>query len=113
RSDNWAIREKGDAFHRVSPEPVQLTAGPLSFFSPQPSVDGKRIFGIGVQLRAELPRYDAKSAQFVPYLGGTSATYVSFSRDGQWITYLSYPEGDLWRSRADGTEKLQLTRPPL
>jgi serine/threonine protein kinase/Tol biopolymer transport system component len=113
QSDIWAIREKGDAFHRVSREPVQLTAGPLSFFSPQPSIDGKRIFAIGVQPRAELTRYDAKSAQFVPYLGGISATYVSFSRDGQWITYLSYPEGDLWRSRADGSEKLQLTRAPM
>ena len=66
-----------------------------------------------MQPRAELTRYDVTSAQFVPYLGGISATYVSFSRDGQWITYLSYPEGDLWRSRADGTEKLQLTRAPM
>ena len=113
RSDIWAVRESGDAFHRVSREPVQLTAGPLSFFSPQPSVDGKRIFAIGVQLRAELVRHDAKSAQFVPYLGGISATWVSFSRDGQWITYVSYPEGELWRSRADGTEKLQLTHASL
>jgi hypothetical protein len=46
--------------------PIQLTAGPLSFYSPQPSIDGKRLFAIDVQLRAELVRYDAKSAQFVP-----------------------------------------------
>jgi Tol biopolymer transport system component len=66
-----------------------------------------------VQLRAELVRYDAKSAQFVPYLGGSSVTQVSYSGDGQWVTYLSYPEREVWRSRADGTEKLQLTRAPL
>jgi len=90
-----------------------VTAGPLSFFSPQPSVDGKRIFAIAVQLRAELVRYDAKSAQFVPYLGGSSITHVSFSRDGQWVTYLLYPEREVWRSRVDGTERLQLTRAPL
>jgi serine/threonine protein kinase/Tol biopolymer transport system component len=113
RSDIWAIREATDRFHKVNRQPVQVTAGPLSFFSPQPSVDGKRIFAIGVQLRSELVRYDAKSAQFVPYLGGSSITHVSFSRDGQWVTYLSYPEREVWRSRVDGTEKLQLTRAPL
>jgi len=88
--------------------PVQLTAGPLNFFSPQPSVDGKKIFAIGVHRRAELVRYDLKSRQFIPFLGGISANGVSFSRDGRWITYATYPEGDIWRSRADGTEKLQL-----
>jgi Tol biopolymer transport system component len=80
----------------------------LSFLSPQPSVDGKKIFAIGVQLRAELVRYDLKSRQFIPFLGGISAAWVSFSRDGKWVTYATYPEGDIWRSRADGTEKLQL-----
>jgi WD40 repeat protein len=33
--------------------------------------------------------------------------------DGQWASYVSYPEGTLWRSRADGTERLQLTYPPM
>jgi serine/threonine protein kinase/Tol biopolymer transport system component len=113
RSDIWAIREAADRFHKVNRQPIQLTAGPLSFYSPQPSIDGKRLFAIGVQLRAELVRYDAKSAQFVPYLGGSSITQVSFSGDGQWVTYLSYPEREVWRSRADGTEKLQLTRAPM
>jgi Protein kinase domain len=89
RSDIWAIREVADRFHKVNRQPIQLTAGPLSFYSPQPSIDGKRLFAIGVQLRAELVRYDAKSAQFVPYLGGSSITQVNFSRDGQWVTYLS------------------------
>ena len=48
-----------------------------------------------------------------PISGGSSITQVSFSRDGQWVTYLSYPEREVWRSRVDGTEKLQLTRAPL
>ncbi len=113
RWDIWAIREIGDIFHKVNREPVQLTAGPLTFLSPQPSVDGKRIFAIGVQSHAELVRYDAKSGQFIPYLGGISATNVSFSPDGQWLTYVSYPEAEVWRSRIDGSEKLQLTRSPL
>ncbi len=38
---------------------------------------------------------------------------VDFSPDGQWITYVTVPEGALWRSRADGSERLQLSNAPL
>jgi eukaryotic-like serine/threonine-protein kinase len=113
RADIWALREKGDLFHKVSREPVQLTAGPLNFYAPQPSLDGKKIYVIGEQPRSELVRYDAKSAQFLPYLDGISARGVSFSHDGQWVSYISYPEANLWRCRIDGSEKLQLTSAPL
>ncbi|MGA7137425.1 MAG: protein kinase [Terriglobales bacterium] len=113
RTDLWAIQEKGDFFHRANHVPVQLTSGPLSFHAPQPSLDGKRIFVIGEQRRGELERFDSKSGQFLPYLAGVSASDVSFSRNGQWVAYVTYPEGVLWRSRIDGSEKLQLTRRPL
>jgi len=112
RSDIWATREKDDLFHKPNHEPVQLTTGPMSYYSPQPSADGKRIFAVGEQPRAELVRYDAKSGQFLPYLGGISASDVAFSRDGKWVAYASFPEGNLWRSRIDGSEKLQLTSAP-
>jgi Tol biopolymer transport system component len=113
RADIWVIREKGDLFHKISREPIQLTAGPLNFYAPQPSLDGKKIYVIGEQPRSELVRYDIKSHQFEPYLGGISARSVSFSRDAQWVSYVSYPEGNLWRCRIDGSEKLQLTSAPL
>jgi hypothetical protein len=90
-----------------------LTAGPLNFYSPQPSLDGKRLYVIGEQPKSELVRYDAKSSQFLPYLGGISARTVNFSRDGQWVSYVSYPEGKLWRCRIDGSDKLQLTSTEL
>jgi Tol biopolymer transport system component len=38
---------------------------------------------------------------------------VAFSRDGQWVTYVSVPDYTLWRSRVDGSERLQLTYPPM
>ena len=113
RSDLWAVREKGDLLHKVSHDPVRLTAGPLNLEAPQPTPDGKRILAVGSQQRAELVRYDALSAQFVSYLGGISAVGVSFSRDGKWLSYIKWPEGELWRCRADGSEKLQLTTGPL
>jgi len=58
-------------------------------------------------------RFDSKSQQFLPYLSGISAEGVSFSRDGAWVAYVTFPEGTLWRSKTDGTERLQLTSPPV
>jgi serine/threonine protein kinase/Tol biopolymer transport system component len=109
RGDLWTVREKGDWLHKVDPRPVQLTAGPLSFEASQPSLDGDKIFAVGAQLRTELTRYDQKVGQFIPYLSGVSAVGVSFSPDREWVAYSNYPDGELWRSRIDGSEKLQLT----
>jgi Tol biopolymer transport system component len=105
--------DQSDWWRKVSREPVQLTTGPLQFSGPLPSKDGKKLFMIGAQLRAELVRYDGKSGDFSPYLGGISAGDVDFSRDGQWVTYVTYPDDTLWRSKLDGSARLQLTYPPL
>jgi dipeptidyl aminopeptidase/acylaminoacyl peptidase len=78
-----------------------------------PSTDGKKIFVVGAQVRGELVRYESASRQFTPYLSGISAMGVNFSRDGKWVAYAAYPEGTLWRSRVDGSERLQVTFPPL
>jgi eukaryotic-like serine/threonine-protein kinase len=105
----WAIREGKGLFRTARPQPVQLTAGPLAFMGPTLSPDGKRLFAVGVQNRGELMRYDPKSRQFVSYLSGLSAEGLDFSRDGEWVTYVSFPQGTLWRSRLDGSQRLQLT----
>ncbi len=112
-SNIWIAPDNTAWWRKVSREPVQLTTGPLQFVEPLPSKDGKKLFVVGVQQRAELVRYDAKSADFVPFLGGISAGDVDFSHDGQWITYVSYPDLTLWRSQTDGSSRLQLTDPPL
>jgi eukaryotic-like serine/threonine-protein kinase len=109
RADLWALQEKSDWLHKINRQPIHLTSGPLSFEASQPSLDGKKIFAIGTQVRSELSRYDAKSRQFVPYLGGISAFALSFSPDRQWVAYVTIPDAILWRSRVDGSEKLQLT----
>ena len=109
----WAISEKSSVLHKAKWEPTPLTTGPLSYSRPVSSVDGKRIFATGSQLRGELTRFNQKTRQFEAYLSGTSADNVEFSRDGQWVAYVTYPEGSLWRSKADGSERLQLTFPPM
>jgi eukaryotic-like serine/threonine-protein kinase len=95
------------------PKPLQLTTGPLGFFSPVPSTDGKNLFVIGSHPQSELVRYDLKQGRFVPHLSGISVDQVEYSRDGRWVTYVAFPEGTLWRSKSDGSEKLQLTSPPM
>jgi Tol biopolymer transport system component/predicted Ser/Thr protein kinase len=112
-SDIWAVPESRGLLFKRRGEPVRLTAGPLSFSSPLPSRDGKQIFVFGTQRRAELVRYDARSGQFLPFLSGISAGHVEFSRDALWVTYVRYPENTLWRSKADGSEQVQLTHSPL
>ena len=111
-SQIWAVPRKAGFLHS-EPKPVALTSSPMSLSSPLPSKDGKRLFVIGQTYRGELMRYDSKSGQFSPFLGGISAEYVAFSKDGQWVAYVSYRDGSLSRSRLDGSERLQLTYPPL
>ena len=112
----WALPGKSDfrraGVFRSQVEPIQLSSSPLSLSSALPGKDGKKLFVVGQTYRGELVRYDSQSAQFAPYLGGISAEYVAFSKDGVWVSYVSYREGTLWRSKVDGSERLQLTYPP-
>ena len=109
----WALSEKRSLFVKSVSQPVQLTSGPMAFGNRMPSKDGKKLFVVGVLSHGELSRYDVKSQQFSPFLGGISADSVSFSKDGQWVAYTAYPEATLWRSKADGSQRLQLTYPPM
>jgi DNA-binding winged helix-turn-helix (wHTH) protein/Tol biopolymer transport system component len=114
RYDLWALREKRKFSWKTRKDaPIQLTAGPLDFRSPLPARSGNGIFVIGTAHRAEFVRYDKQKGEFVPYLPGISAEELAFSLDGQWVAYTSFPEGNLWRSRVDGSEKMQLTFPPV
>ena len=112
RNNLWALADEPPRSGRNPSPPQQLTFGPTSYGRPIISPDGKQLFAIGEQHQGELSVYDRKSEKFVPYLGGISVCFVDFSRDGQWMAYVSYPEGALWRSKIDGSEKRQLTRPP-
>jgi Tol biopolymer transport system component/DNA-binding winged helix-turn-helix (wHTH) protein len=111
-SQVWSLRE-GRGFLKKARALTQLTTGPMSMVAPLPSADGKKIFAVAVQPRGQLVRYNGRSRQFVPFLSGISADGVDFSKDGQWVTYVLFPERTLWRSKADGSERLQLTLPPM
>ena len=108
-SDIWAVAE---GFLGIS-RPFQLTAGPLSFSSPSPSLDGKWLYAVGTQDRYETIRLDPSSGQITTLTSMPSLESLDYSRDGKWLAYVSYPDGILWRSRADGSDRLQLTYPPI
>ena len=111
RGQIWELPRKAGFLHS-EPKASQLTSSPMPLSPPLQSTDGKKLFVVGRTFRGELTRYDVKSGRFESYLGGISAEYVSFSKDGQWVAYVSYPEGALWRSKMDGSERLQLTYTP-
>src|SRR5205823_12718317 len=113
RTHIWEISERDGVFRKTTWEPTELTSGLMSYFMPVASMDGKRLFAIDSQPRGELQRFNRRTQQFETYFGGMSVDGMDFSKDGQWVTYTSYPEGSLWRSKADGSERLQLTFPPM
>jgi Tol biopolymer transport system component/DNA-binding winged helix-turn-helix (wHTH) protein len=109
----WVMPERNSMLHRRVASPSRLVSGPLRLSSPVPSNDGKKLFVKGEDPRVELLRYDLQGRRFDSYLSGQSAGPVDFSPDRARITYVSYPDRALWRSRTDGSEKMQLTFTPV
>jgi Tol biopolymer transport system component len=112
-SNIWTLRESARLFRWRPPETFQLTTGPMSLRRFTASPDGKKLFAEGLIIRGELAIYDGKAGRFRPFLSGIFAGGVDFSRDSKWVAYVTYPDGALWRSRVDGSERLQLTSPPV
>jgi eukaryotic-like serine/threonine-protein kinase len=109
----WALREGDSIFHQGHAQPTQLTVGPLLFSNPTLSLDGKKLFVIGQQRRFDLIRLDSKSQQFSIYLPGVSAGEADIQPSGEWITYVTHPDLTLWRSKPDGSSRIQLTYAPM
>jgi eukaryotic-like serine/threonine-protein kinase len=110
----WSLSElKAFPWTKQDSEPIRLTSGPFEFRWPVAGKDEKEIFALAVNGRAEVIRYDSGSHKFAPYLDGISAEGLAFSPDRQWVAYTSFPDGTLWRSRVDGSERLQLSSPPM
>jgi Tol biopolymer transport system component len=107
----YALQESRGLFRQPS-MPYQLPSGPMLFAFGVPTPDGKKFLADGYIARSELVLYDDHAHGFVPFLSGISADHVDFSRDGKWVVYVSQPDQILWRSRIDGSERLQLSSRP-
>jgi Tol biopolymer transport system component/DNA-binding winged helix-turn-helix (wHTH) protein len=108
-SQIWIIDERRGLIRGPSPHPLQLTSGPMEWCCVTPSQDGKKIFATGQTAHGELVRFDARSRQLQPYMGGISAEFLSYSRDGKSVAYVTYPDGNLWRANGDGSGRVQLS----
>jgi Tol biopolymer transport system component len=109
----WAIPQGQGWLRPANTKPVELFTTPLSISPPALSKDGRRMFFVGARGARDLVRFDLKARRFLPTLAGLPICCVSYSADGQWLTYDSKIDDTLWKSRADGGRAVQLTFPPL
>jgi len=105
----WLMEESRGLFGRRTGEPVQLTTGPIAFDHPIAMPNGKRIFAIGSHNEYQLLRIDPKTLAKTAMLAESGATDMDFSLDGQWVVYAARENGTLWKSRIDGSSRVQLT----
>ena len=111
-SEIWALREK--PWYLKDREPRQITNGPLDYEAPSTCPGSHQIQFIGVNSQIELLRAMPKSSAFIAMDRNLStAALAEYSSDGKWVAWLNASDGSLWRSRADGKERLELTTPPL
>jgi Tol biopolymer transport system component/DNA-binding winged helix-turn-helix (wHTH) protein len=109
----WAYREESNAWRRSPRGPFQLTEGPLPFHGAVAGGDAARVYSYGYHGQGEAEVLDPKSGAFAPYLPGFHAMHVAFSQDGEQIAYVDDRDRTLWKSRPDGSGRVQLTLPPL
>jgi DNA-binding winged helix-turn-helix (wHTH) protein/Tol biopolymer transport system component len=105
----WILDENHGFFRRHSSEPIQLTRGPIAFDHPNAMHDSNRLFVIGSHNEYQLLRIDPKTSAKTAMLAESGATDMDFSLDGQWVVYAARENGTLWKSRIDGSGKVQLT----
>jgi hypothetical protein len=84
----------------------------MDFSGPSFSPDGRRLVAAGTLRRMELLRLEPGTNRFsrVPAVPGG---FVDYSRDGEWVAWIDASHLTLWRSRRDGSGRLQLTTPPM
>jgi Tol biopolymer transport system component len=104
----WLMEEKRGWLGLRSGEPIQLTKGPIAFDHPTATADGSRMFAIGSHNEYQLLRIDPKTLTKTAMLAESGATDMDFSLDGQWVVYAARENGTLWKSRIDGSNRLQL-----
>jgi Tol biopolymer transport system component/DNA-binding winged helix-turn-helix (wHTH) protein len=109
----WAMRDVWSWFRRSRHTPVPLTSGPDALNVATPAQTGSRIFAFSFRSRRELQKFDPRTMRAAALSLDTHAEEGSVSPDGAMVVYSDRPDGSLWRSRTDGTQRLRLTSAPL
>jgi Tol biopolymer transport system component/DNA-binding winged helix-turn-helix (wHTH) protein len=111
-SEIWTLREQ--PWFQMDREPRQITNGPLDYEAPSTSPGSHRIYFIGVNSQIELLHALPRSSVFAALDQDLSAADLAeYSPDGQWVAWLNASDGSLWRSRVNGSGRIELTTPPL
>ena len=91
------------------PAAIRLTAGEIDVLAVTPIHDSAGLFVVGRISQGTMRVFDPAQKRFVPFLDGLAASVFVISPDKKWMVYADYPRHFLWRSKLDGSEKLQLT----
>jgi Tol biopolymer transport system component len=103
----WGLRQPSHGLGFESR--VQLNTGLLNVTDMVADADRDRILAIEALDRMEIFRYNLKSGAATPFLRGVSADGLAFSRSGDWVAYITYPDRRLVCGRVDGSARRQLT----
>jgi serine/threonine protein kinase len=96
------------AFWR-KPTAVRITGNQLPILAAAPMRDSQGLFVLGKTDEGALRAYDPRSKKLLPYLDDLSMLDFVISPNRQWMAYSEYPSRHLWKSRLDGSERVQLT----
>ncbi len=91
------------------PAAVRITGNEISILASTPSRDSRGLFVLSKMDEGAMRAYDPLSKKLAPLLEDVSMLGFVISPDRQWMAYTEYPSRSLWKSRLDGSEKLQLT----
>ncbi len=110
-SEIWVERER--PWFLADREPRQITYGPLDYQAPSTAPGSDRIYFIGAASQFELLRAMPNSSTFTTLDQNLSAASLAqYSPDGQWVAWVNAADSSLWRSRIDGSERIELTTLP-
>jgi dipeptidyl aminopeptidase/acylaminoacyl peptidase len=94
------------------PSALRITGNQVEIQAFASSPDAKSLFVLGRFAQGAMQVLDSPGKKFVPFLNGFSALEFVISPDRQWMAYTEYPTLNLWKSRLDGTQAVQLTSAP-
>lgn len=109
----YAVREQKTFLQVHEPAPIRIYMPPYSVDDLALGPKGRRLFMVGRNERRELVRFDQGLHEFVPFHSDLQVAYIGWSPNGRWLAYTTVTNAELWRVKADGSERIQLTASPM
>ena len=92
-----------------NPAPVRITGNQIPVLASAPSRDSRGLFVLSRMDQGAMRAYDPKLKRLAPLLEDMSMLGFVISPDREWMAYTEYPSRNLWKSKLDGSDNLQLT----